>query len=153
MTTNWTIHQLERKSDDGFVVNVHWRYSMTDTDQAGKNYYADTYSVASYTQDPEAESYVPYEELTKDIVVGWVTASLGEERMLKIEQSLTDQIAAQKNPPILTGLPWEPVLAAPLAPEEVVEEQAVVEEPPVEEGTAEEAPAEEITEENTEEGL
>jgi hypothetical protein len=27
MKTNWTIHQLERKSDDGFVLNVHWRYA------------------------------------------------------------------------------------------------------------------------------
>ncbi len=121
MNKNWTIHQLERKSDDGFVVNVHWRYSMTDTDESGKQYYADTYSVASYSQDPEAESYVSYEELTKDIVVGWVIESLGEERMAEIEKSLEDQIAAQKNPPILTGLPWEQTEVIP-EPEEEIEE-------------------------------
>ena len=103
----WTIHQLERQSDNGFVVNVHWRYSMTDLDEVGKYYYADTYSVASYTQDPETEEYIPYEELTKEIVVGWVIESLGEERMAEIEKSLEDQIQSQKNPPILTGLPWE----------------------------------------------
>jgi len=118
MTTNWTIHQLERKSDDGFVVNVHWRHSMTDKDESGKSYYADTYSIASYTQDPEAESYVPYEDLTEEIVVGWVKTSLGEERIAEIEKSLADQIAEQKNPPILTGLPWEPLLETPLVPEE-----------------------------------
>jgi hypothetical protein len=104
MNKIWTIHQLERKSNDGFVVNVHWRYSMTDTDESGKTYYADTYSVASYNQDPETEDYIPYEELTKDIVVGWVKESIDLEA---IEQSLEDQIEAQKNPPILKGLPWE----------------------------------------------
>jgi len=125
MTKTWTIHQLERKSDDGFVVNVHWRYSMTDTDETGKYYYADTYSVASYIEDPEAEDYIPYEDLTKEIVVGWVIESLGEERMEEIEKSLEDQIQAQKNPPILTGLPWETDLPIdPVEPEEeIVEEE------------------------------
>jgi hypothetical protein len=104
MTTNWTIHQLERKSDDGFVVNVHWRYSMTDTDESGKHYYADTYSVISYSQNTEAGDYIPYEELTKDIVISWVVASLDVEEM---ENGLKLQIEAQKNPPILTGLPWD----------------------------------------------
>jgi hypothetical protein len=120
MNKIWTIHQLERQADNGFVVNVHWRYSMTDIDETGKYYYADTYSVASYSQDPEAESYIPYEELTKETVVGWVTASLGEERMAEIEKSLADQIAAQKNPPILTGLPWEQAEVIPDS-EELVE--------------------------------
>jgi len=104
MEKKWIIHQLERTADNGFVVNVHWRYSMTDTDEADKTYYADTYSVASYTQDVESEDYIPYEELTKDIVVGWVKSSLNMEA---IEKNLIDQIESQKNPPIITGLPWE----------------------------------------------
>jgi hypothetical protein len=147
MTTNWTIQQLERKANDGFVVNVHWRYSMTDVDEIGKYYYADTYSVASYSQDPEVEGYIPYEELTKEIVVGWVKDSLGEERLEEMEKSLADQIQAQKNPPILTGFPWETDLAIdPAEPKEVVEEEEITE------GNSEEV-AEEVTEENSEEEL
>jgi hypothetical protein len=99
MKTNWAIHQLERSATDNFVLNVHWRYSMTD----GK-YYADTYSVASYTQDPEKDDYIPYEELTEEMVIDWVKSSLDMEA---IDKNLADQIEAQKNPPILTGLPWE----------------------------------------------
>ena len=103
---NWTIHQLERKSDNGFVLNVHWRLSMTDTDEHGKQYYADSYSVASYTQDESSEDYIPFEDLTKEIVVGWVEESLGEEQLQAMEQSLIQQIETQKNPPVIYGLPW-----------------------------------------------
>lgn len=117
MEQNWTIHQLERKSDNGFVVNVHWRFSMTDTDETGKYYYADTYSVASYTQDEESEDYIPFEELTQEIVVEWVKETLGEEQLESMEASLVQQIESQKNPPIVYGLPWEQGV-------EVVEESA-----------------------------
>jgi hypothetical protein len=106
MKTNWTIHQLERKSDDGFVVNVHWRYAMTDTNEE-KNYYADTYGVASFTENPESESYIPYEDLTEEIVISWVKDYLGEEQLKEIELNLSTQIESQKNPPILQGLSWE----------------------------------------------
>jgi len=104
MNKIWTIHQLERKADDGFVINVHWRYAFAETPEDGeRQYYADTYSVTSYTQGPEAESYIPYEELTEEIVIGWVKESIDLEA---IEKSLEDQIEDQKNPPILQGLPW-----------------------------------------------
>lgn len=38
MKKTWTIHQLERKSDNGFVT-----FSITDGD-----YYTDTYGVVTY---------------------------------------------------------------------------------------------------------
>lgn len=107
MEKKWIIHQLERIADSGFVVTVHWRLAMTDTDESGKTYYADTYSMLTYTQDPESTEYIPYEELTEGIVVGWVEESLGEERLAEMEGSLIANIEAQKNPPILKGLPWE----------------------------------------------
>lgn len=100
MNKNWTIHQLERKAENGFVVNVHWRLSITDGE-----YYADTYSVSSYTQSEE--DYIPFEDLTKEIVVGWVEKLLGKEKIEKIILSLEEQIENQKNPPIKTGLPWQ----------------------------------------------
>jgi hypothetical protein len=104
MQKTWTIHQLERKADNGFVVKVHWRYSMTDTNALDVDYYADTYSVLSYTQFEE--TFIPFEDLTKEIVVEWVKETLGEEQLHTIEDSLIEQIESQKNPPIFVGLPW-----------------------------------------------
>jgi hypothetical protein len=126
MNTNWTIHQLERRTDDGFVINVHWRYSMTDEDVHGKIYYADTYDVISYVQDYNNE-FIPYEELTKEIVIGWIIEYLGESKLVDIENSLISQIEMQKNPPILRGLPWEviQILDEPIIDELIIDEPII----------------------------
>jgi hypothetical protein len=99
----WTIQQLERKSDNDFVVNVHWKYSFAETPKdGGVQYYAETYGVISYTQSDNSK-LIPYKDLTEQIVIGWVKESIDVQA---IEKNLLDQIEAQKNPPILQGLPW-----------------------------------------------
>lgn len=98
MTTfNWTINQLDRLTSDGFVVTVHYNVGATDGE-----YQASTYGTTSYTQTP-GETYIPYEDLTQAIVVGWVQEALGKDT---VEASLQSQIDAQKNPVQATGLPW-----------------------------------------------
>lgn len=93
---NWTISQLERKSDNGFVMNIHWRYSLTED-----NHKAETYSVQSFTQ--ESEDFIPFEDITETDVIGWLEASLDVDQL---QESLMSQIETMKNPPIIYGLPW-----------------------------------------------
>jgi hypothetical protein len=98
MTTfNWTIQQMERLTSDGFVVTVHYNVSATDD-----TYQASTYGTTSYTQTP-GETYIPYDDLTQAVVVGWVQEALGKET---VEASLQGQIDALKNPVQESGLPW-----------------------------------------------
>ena len=98
MTTfNWQIVQMERLTADGFVVTVHYNVSATDD-----IYTAGTYGTTSYTQTP-GETYIPYADLTQDVVVGWVQEALGKDT---VEASLQGQIDAQKNPVQESGLPW-----------------------------------------------
>ena len=92
----WTIAQMERNTADDFVVTVHYRVSGVDGD-----YTASTYGTVSYTQ--EAESFIPYADLTEATVVGWVKESLGEDT---VEAALASQIEAQKDPATVTGMPW-----------------------------------------------
>lgn len=141
MEQKWTIHQLERKSDNGFVLNVHWRFAITETTEEGKNYYADSYSVASYQQDENAEDFIPFEDITEEIVVGWVKESLGEEQLASMEASLLQQIESQKNPPIVYGLPWAQTPAAPLT----LQQETPVEGEPAADNPGEEPAAEEPT--------
>ena len=97
MTTfNWTIPQMDRLTADGFVVTVH--YIVTATDDT---YSASTYGTVSYTQ--ESDKFVPYDQLTESIVVGWVQTSLGKDT---VEASLQSQIDLQKNPVQAAGVPW-----------------------------------------------
>ena len=97
MTTyNWSIVQMDRLTADGFVVTVHYNVSATDGD-----YSASTYGTCGYTQ--ESESFVPYDQLTEEMVVGWVQTTLGKDT---VEASLQSQIDALKNPVQESGLPW-----------------------------------------------
>ena len=97
MTTyNWQIIQMDRLTSDGFVITVHYNVSAVDG-----NYSASTYGTCGYTQ--ESESFVPYNDLTQEVVVGWVQTSLGKDT---VEASLQGQIDVQKNPVQESGLPW-----------------------------------------------
>ena len=93
----WTIQQMDRLTADGFVVTVHYNVSATDG-----TYSASTYGTVGYTQQP-GETYIPYQDLTQDIVVGWVQNALGKDT---VEASLQGQIDAQINPVQESGLPW-----------------------------------------------
>ena len=90
---------MDRLTADGFVVTVH--YTVTACADVG-NFMASTYGTVSYTQQPE-ETYTPYDQLTKEQVIGWVQTSLGKDT---VEASLAAQIEAQKNPVTSTGVPW-----------------------------------------------
>lgn len=94
---NWQIVTMDRLTSDGFVVTVHFNVSAVDGD-----YTASTYGTVGYTQE-EGESYIPYDQLTPEIVTGWVQESLGKDT---VEASLASQIEAQKHPVQESGLPW-----------------------------------------------
>jgi hypothetical protein len=96
MEFTWNVVQMDRLTFDGFVVTVHYTVNAVNGD-----YTASTYGTVGYTQ--EDKSYTPYADLTKEQVIGWVQDSLGKDT---VEESLTAQIEAQKNPVQETGLPW-----------------------------------------------
>ena len=92
----WTIAQMERQASDDFVTIVHYRVNAVDGD-----YSASTYGTVSYTQ--EADSFIPFADLTETTVVGWVKESLGEDT---VQDALASQIEAQKAPVSIAGMPW-----------------------------------------------
>jgi hypothetical protein len=99
MTTfNWTIPTLERHTADGFVYTAHWRCTATDGD-----FSASSYGTAGFSQDPEAESFVPYEDLTEEMVLGWLFNSIDKDAT---EAALAAKIEADKNPTTASGTPW-----------------------------------------------
>jgi hypothetical protein len=99
MTTyNWTIAQLDRQTDTGGVVTAHWRVTAVEGD-----YSASAYGTAGFTPDPDAPNFVPFEQLTEADVLAWVWASMDKDAT---EASLATQIETQKNPPVVSGLPW-----------------------------------------------
>ena len=96
--TTFKINNLERQSDTGLVTVVHWTAVKVDGD-ASASVYASMAVEAS-------EEFVPFEQLTEEVVVEWVKAKLDLE---SIEAALDAQINEQKNPTITCGLPWNVV--------------------------------------------
>lgn len=95
-TFDWNIVQMDRLTSDNFVVTVHYSVTATDGD-----YSANTYGTVGYTQ--ESDNFIPFDNLTPEIVTGWVQTSLGKDT---VEEALAAQIQAQKNPVQVSGLPW-----------------------------------------------
>ena len=99
MTTfNWTISTLERQTVDGFVCVAHWRCTASDGD-----FHASSYGTAGFNQDPEADSFIPYEDLTEAQVLGWVWVSVDKDAT---EAALAQKIEDQKHPTTAAGVPW-----------------------------------------------
>jgi hypothetical protein len=96
-TYTWAIANLERNTSDGKVIVAHYTVSA-------KN---DTYSAGAYGSlgfDGEIET--PFSELTEQQIVGWVTDSLGEEKVEEICIALQNQLDEQAAPTKAAGVPW-----------------------------------------------
>ena len=93
----WTISEMQRKETDGFVLHVWYRVDNVDEPHS---------SVATgqcdYTQT--GDSFIPYDDLTHEMVVGWVKESLGAENVAALEDNLEAKIAAKKA--VAHGVPW-----------------------------------------------
>lgn len=70
---------------------VHWIYTAVE----------DTYTASTYgtvTLPPPGMPFVDFDDLTPEIVEGWVVGVMGEDQVAAMETSLANQIEAQKNP-------------------------------------------------------
>ena len=96
---NWKINTLEYTNDnDKGVVTAHWDCTLLEGE-----YSARRYGSCSFEPDATSNDYIAFDDLTEDIVLGWVKAEVGEE---DVEASITAQIEAKKNPATLKGLAW-----------------------------------------------
>jgi len=98
MEIKWSIPTLERKTADGFVYVCHWRCTATDGD-----FSATSYGTAGFSQDPEAEGFIEYEDLTEAQVLEWVWESVDKDAT---EAALAQKIEDQKHPTTAAGTPW-----------------------------------------------
>ena len=113
-TFNLTIDQMYTLNnvagEPDYVVNVLWTLTGVDGEY--------TASIGGNTQlavDDQDPNFVPYAELTPQIVTGWVEEALGEQGMANYEANVNGQIESMKNPPVTpqnTPLPWAQAPAA-----------------------------------------
>jgi hypothetical protein len=107
MAFNWVISQLDSiPSLDGMdkVISViHYR-AQKQYEEDVIHFTAD-YFGALRVDAPHEASFTPYDEVTKEMVEGWLADSLDTET---IEANLNAQIENFLNPPIVAyPLPWQ----------------------------------------------
>jgi hypothetical protein len=90
-------------SHSDVVYNVHWRLNAVSDQQdaEGNDYTASVYGTHSVNAD-DISNFVPFADLTNDLVSGWVTASMGDDEVASLKSSLDDQIALLITPTSVT---------------------------------------------------
>jgi hypothetical protein len=103
ITYDWNISQLDCIPDSegrqDYVVTAHWQCNGTDGTYSGSVYSTTGFAVV------EGEAFTPYDQLTKEQVLGWIWAN-GVDKDAT-EAAVAQQIENQINPPIVSpALPW-----------------------------------------------
>lgn len=100
MTYDWNCKTVDvhpqAEGETNVVYNVHWIVTGTK-----EEYTANSIGTQTVTVDPET-SFIPFEDLTNDIIVGWTKEAMGEEQVKAIEDSIALQIAELENPTSVT---------------------------------------------------
>jgi hypothetical protein len=106
MNTTWKISNLKRKSEDGLVIEVIWVANFELNGERDRKV-----GVTKLTGDSTSPDFVPYEQLTEELVLSWVKSNLGEEKIEKIEEEyktvLEKRVNKKNNPEFLSGAPWK----------------------------------------------
>ena len=106
ITFNWTVKQLLTETIDGeqnYVVIA--KYEVIGVDGT---YTASLPNTATFSTE-SMSTFIPYAELTNDIVIGWIQTDLGVDGVNNLEACIQGQIDSQINPPVvpvITALPW-----------------------------------------------
>ena len=101
----WNINAMYtlQQPDPNYVVNVLWTLTGVDGETTAS---IDGNTVFTSQAGP---TFVPYNELTPEIVIGWVQEALGPDGVANYEANVQGQINSILNPPVSpqnTPLPW-----------------------------------------------
>ena len=108
ITYTWTATALIGYPVIDGETDVVTRASYTVLADDGEGHTADYSNFALTPLDPSVP-FIPYADLTNDIIIGWVQYNIGADLVASIEGSLAIQIERQVNPPPepeVLPLPW-----------------------------------------------
>jgi hypothetical protein len=112
ITYTWTATALIGYPVFDGETDVVTRASYTVLADDGEGHTAE-YGNFAYTPLDPSVPFIPYADLTPEIIIGWVQYAIGPEMVASIEGSLAIQVERQINPPPqpeVLPLPWVPVV-------------------------------------------
>ncbi len=102
ITTN--LYTIDVNNENGYVVNA-----VYDVIATNGTYNSQITNACQFAVKPNDPNYVPYADLTNDIVIDWVQQTIGVDGVTSITNCLDGLIESQVNPPIApqnTPLPF-----------------------------------------------
>lgn len=96
---NWSIENMERQPDTGFVTKVNWTVTFVkDMEFSNTN---------GFVEFAVTDTFVPFDGLTKDQVLTWVFGKVDKDA-IEAELGLLVQakIDAQQSQVAVSGMPW-----------------------------------------------
>ena len=85
------------------VYNVHWRLNGTSSEKHEVDgqevpYTASVYGTQSLSLADIGSDFVPFADLTNEIVTGWVEVVMGEEEVANLKSALDSKITEEITP-------------------------------------------------------
>lgn len=104
---------------DGYtdvVFQVFYNYIGTSDVPDGKGgFYTASWGDAQSFQYQEGTPFVPFADLTPEIVQGWMESVITPEQMAKMQSNIVGLIDAQIHPPVVSLTPpWTPTPVPPV---------------------------------------
>jgi hypothetical protein len=100
ITYDWNCKTVDvhpqAEGETNVVYNVHWIVTGVE-----KEYTASNIGTQTVVVDPETP-FIPFEDLTNEIIVGWTKDAMGAEQVQAIEGNIASQIAELENPTSVT---------------------------------------------------
>jgi len=100
MTYDWNCKTVDvypqAEGETNVVYNVHWVVTGTEED-----YTVNSIGTQLLSLDSDVD-FIPFEDLTNEIIVGWVKEAIGEDQVQAIEDSIANQIIELTNPTSIT---------------------------------------------------
>ena len=103
ITKTWEINTLERDLSDGYVTKVIYRVKgLSDSVEKARA----TGEINFIKPESLPSDFVAYDSLTSSTVLGWLTTSLGSDKVKEIEASLEAAVTEAITPTTAVGVPW-----------------------------------------------
>jgi hypothetical protein len=100
ITYDWNCRTVDvhpqEEGETNVVYNVHWIVTGVDGDYSATNIGTQIVPLS------EGDTFIPFEDLTNEIVVEWTKEAMGEETVASIETSIANQIQDLINPTSVT---------------------------------------------------
>ena len=106
ITYSWQVTNMNTKNAgdlENAVIQIYWL--KTGVDKDGIEGYCQGETTFN-TANISPEEFVPYEDLTEEIVLGWIQNTINEAYHAGIDEQIQSMIDDKKNPIMSPGLPW-----------------------------------------------